>query len=145
MLFVNAYKIVYLTGLLVNLALLVRDPAVVQGSQYAIDLVTFGANLIAWLALLRGHRWALYAEQALSVGRMLVPLMVSTVFFGGLVIWSPLVMVLWMPVFALIRNAGVLALWACCLTLLCLEAVYFTQLRVPNRSAAEAVGTLTSG
>ncbi len=129
--FIKTYKYIYLAGLLINLAFLIREKTFVQSSQYAIDAGTFAVNLAAWLALRRSQRWALSAERALSIGRMLVPIMASTIFLLGLVAYSPLAIVLWKPVLTLTTAAGLPALWACCLILLCLEVAYLTQLRAP--------------
>jgi hypothetical protein len=126
--YVDIYKLTYIGVLLLEFPAIYRwsvDENVTPDNTmlYCITLVTLAANLAGWFLHVRGNPYAILVERVLSLGRMLIPIMASTVFLAGLVFYSPIFFVLWAQVFE-IAQVSLPALWACCGLLLGLEIAY---------------------
>jgi len=135
--FAKSYKLVYLALILLNIALLMIDVGMNYGllQIYLIDIAVFGINLVAWWGYRRGKGWALELEQALSIGRMLMAGLASTIFLAGVVsLYSPVGWILWYKLmFSVIDERHRVWYWSGCAILLALEGLYFRALtRVPR-------------
>ena len=130
--YVWSYKSVYLSILILNLVSLhAWQPENVtpdKTSAYISGVTTFLINLYGAWSLMRRAAAALILEQILSLGRMLVMLLASTVFPAGLLVYSPAFFVVWRPVLAAAQGR-LYVLWAFCAIVLATEIRYFLAVR----------------
>jgi hypothetical protein len=130
--FAISYKLVYLALISLNVALLVTDVGLNHGllQIYFIDIAVLGINVVAWLGYRRGKGWALELEQALSLGRILMVALASTIFLAGVVsLYSPVGWILWYKLmFSVIDEGHRVWYWSGCAILLALESLYFCAL-----------------
>ncbi len=137
--YVKIYKVIYLGLILANIALLMIDVGLTYGllQIYFIDIAVFGINLAAWLGYKRDKPWALELEQILSLGRMLMVGLASTIFLADIVaLFSPVGWILWYKVmFRVIDEMHRVWYWGGCAVLLVLESLYFRTLTRASRGA----------
>lgn len=135
--FVRSYKALYLLAIAANAAALLVEVGFSLGilQIYLIDVALFGINSAAWLAYKQRKTWGLELEIILSVGRMLMILLASTIFLAGIVaLFSPIGWLLWYKVmFKLIDRRHRAWYWSVCGTLLLLEALYLYCLEHVSR------------
>lgn len=151
MAYVTAHKAVYLLLLLTNLCLMFGDAAnhPDSGLPIVINVAVLTANITAGILWAKRTSHAILIERALSVGRMTVIIIASTVLLGGLVTYSPLFLVLWSHVFDAAKT-WLPTLWIACAFLLALELIYFKKVGkhpIPNSRAPQSQtvrGTLSA-
>lgn len=128
--YLGLYKLVYLIGIVVNLAILAAYERTAAPIDLAIGAVALSLNLAAWILFLSGRYVGFIAERVLSVGRMLVPTAAATILLSYPVMTlSPLSVVLWIGVLRLWIARGNQMLWLTSAILLGLEIAYFRRLR----------------
>jgi len=131
--FVASYKVLYLVALVANLwltAMWTTESGITPGKTeiYWINGSVLLLNVLAGAGALMRMRAAVRLERVLSVGRMIVLIGASTVVLGGLVVYSPVYMVLWRHVFRLAKES-LLILWITVAALMAAEVTYFRKLR----------------
>lgn len=139
----DIYKWAYLVAVLVNLALMPRDPvANWKLDQYAINIVIFLLNLGSWWFFCNGNRSAYFVERALSLGRMAMCCAIGSIMLTFMATYSAIAEVLWLPLMNSIRQPntrfGFPLLWAACLSILALEILYFRSIHSAQPSHAMA-------
>jgi hypothetical protein len=138
------YKLIYLGLILVNIGLLTIDIGLSYGllQVYFIDIAVFGINLLSWSGYRGGKGWGLELEQILSLGRMLMVGLASTIYLAGIVsLYSPVGWILWYKLmFGMIDERHRVWYWLGCGVFLVLESLYFRALtRVPRNEAGSAL------
>lgn len=134
--YVASYKILYVVALVANLwltAMWTTESGVTPEKTeiYWINGLVLLLNILAGAGALMRMRAAVRLERILSVGRMIVLVGASTVVLGGLVVYSPVFLVLWSHVFRLAQQS-LLILWITVAALMAAEVTYFRKLRELN-------------
>jgi len=138
--YLGLYKLVYLIGIIANLAIIAVYERISTPIDLAIGMVALILNVVAWILLLSGRYAGFIAERVLSAGRMVVPIAAATILLSYPVMTlSPLSVVLWIGVLRVWIARGDQTLWLTCAILLGLEIAYFRRLRSHRIPGAPAV------
>jgi hypothetical protein len=130
--FVVVYRSAYLFAIPINLLLLIivwHDYAGAR-NHLVFSAIVFAINGVSWYAYLKQARIGRVSEQALSLGRMITPVAVSTIVLSDLALYySPVGVTVWWPLISLTAPLGKFGIWAGSALLFALEVAYFVHIR----------------